>query len=243
MASTTEIAPRINSENKFARSDSESWRFADSGQPGMILFQPIDLPITTESPNTNGFITASAGTAMAGVPSNAVVQSLIRQFYLGHNGRVVSPGQPGFDGPVDLLSGPASISRRGWAYEKPALTPEEIANLFSIKSAGEESTDSLPEVIAEFAAGVPGYPPPPAWVVELGTELARAAEEHTVEPEISVDVDGELSFDLRLRNGFLVIAELAIGGALNARVYDAGDVLAQRLPDAAPADLLAWLRG
>lgn len=243
MAITTEIAPRINNENKFARTDSESWRFADSHQPRMILFQPIERSITTEPSDTNGFTTPLAGTAVAGVPSNAVVQSLIRQFHLGHTGRVVSPGQPGFDGPVDLLSGPASISRRGWAYEKPALTPEEIAKLFSVKSAGEESTASLPEVIAEFAAGVPGYPPPPAWVVELGAELARAAEEHTVEPEISVDLDGELSFDLRLRNGFLVIAELSIGGALNARVYDADDVLVQRLPDAAPADLITRLRG
>lgn len=110
-------------------------------------------------------------------------------------------------------------------------------------AVGATATAPPHPVIAEFAAGVEGYPPPAAWVVEMGAELVRAAEAHTVEPEISVDLDGELSFDLRLRNGFLVIAELSISGAINARVYDAGDVLVQRLPEAAPSDLITRLRG
>ena len=110
-------------------------------------------------------------------------------------------------------------------------------------AVGATATVPPHPVIAEFAAGVAGYPLPEVWVVEMAAELVRAAEAHTVEPEISVDLDGELSFDLRLRNGFLVIAELSIGGALNARVYDAGDVLVQRLPDAVPADLITRLRG
>ena len=243
MASTTETATRINNENIFARTDSESRRFADSHQPQMILFQPIERTITTEPPDTNGFTTAPAGTVMAGVSANAVVQALSKQSYLGHNGRVVSPGQPGFAVPIDLLSGPVSVSRQEWAYEKPAPTPAEIAKLFSIKSAGEESPASLPEVLAEFAAGVSGYPPPPAWVVELGAELVRAAEEHTVEPEISVDVDGELSFDLRLHNDLLLMGELSIGGAVDARVYDASNALVQRLRHAVLADLITLLSG
>ena len=243
MAAVAEISPSIHRESYFIQSAAETREFTASHQSRITLVQPIDGLTASEPPDTNEFPMVSVETAVAGNLSKAFVQAIIRQSYLSHNVRVVSSSQPGFDLPVDLLFSSVSVSRRGWAYEKPAPTPEEIAKLFSIKSAGEESTASLPEVIAEFAAGVAGYPPPPAWVVELGTELVRAAVEHTVEPEISVDVDGELSFDLRLRNGFLVIAELSIGGALNARVYDADDVLVQRLPDAAPADLLAWLRG
>ena len=243
MAVTAEISPSIHRESYFIHSASETREFTDSRQSQITPVQLIDGLTASEPPDTNEFPVVAVETAVAGNLSNAVVQALIRQLYLGHNVRVVSPGQPGFDLPVDLLFSSVSVSRRGWAYEKPAPTPEEIAKLFSIKSAGEESPDSLPEVIAEFAAGVAGYPPPAAWVVELGAELVRAAEDHTVEPEISVDVDGELSFDLRLNNDFLLMGELSIGGAVDARMYDASNALVQRLRHSTLADLITLLSG
>ena len=62
-------------------------------------------------------------------------------------------------------------------------------------------------IVEEFAAGVEGVVPG-AEVVAMAGRLARAAIANTVEPELAVDVDGALSFDLRLNNGLLLLAEL-----------------------------------
>ena len=96
--------------------------------------------------------------------------------------------------------------------------------------------------IAEFAAGVAGYPPPAPGVVELGAELVRAAAERlgaVRPPEFSVDGDGALAFDLRLNDGRLVFAELSIGGTLAFSVYGLNDELAQSLDAADPSDLIS----
>ena len=61
----------------------------------------------------------------------------------------------------------------------------------------------------EFAAGLDGKRPEPL-VVEMAARIANAALDKTREPEISVDVDGALSFDLELPDGRLLLAELAI---------------------------------
>ena len=50
---------------------------------------------------------------------------------------------------------------------------------------------------------------------ELALRLSAAAVEKTNEPEITVDVDGALSFDLRLNSGLLMFAELTVGGMLS----------------------------
>ena len=68
-----------------------------------------------------------------------------------------------------------------------------------------------------------------------------AAVEKTVEPEITVDVDGALSFDLRLASGLLLLAELALDGTLDASIYDDRQgVLIKRLPQATDYELIAW---
>lgn len=78
-----------------------------------------------------------------------------------------------------------------------------------------------PEVLA-FAQGV-GDALPTDQVMETATCIAEAVLEKTVEPEISVDDDGALSFDLRLSNGFRMFAELPIDGSLDVGVYDDRD--------------------
>ena len=92
--------------------------------------------------------------------------------------------------------------------------------------------------VQEFAEGVEGAIPEPT-VVRTANTIARAAIEKTVEPEISVDIDGALSFDLRLANGLLLMAELDCQGGLDASIYDDKQgVLVKRLRNTTDAELI-----
>ena len=84
---------------------------------------------------------------------------------------------------------------------------------------------------------------PTADVVSMADRIARAAADKTVEPEITVDADGALSFDLRLTSGWLVLAELDLNGALDASTYDDRQgILIKRLPQATDSELVAWFQ-
>ena len=62
--------------------------------------------------------------------------------------------------------------------------------------------------------------PPSRPVVSLAGRLSEAVINNTIEPEITVDVDGALAFDLRLRNGLLMFAELQADGSLSVTILD-----------------------
>ena len=94
----------------------------------------------------------------------------------------------------------------------------------------------------EFAAGLDGKRPVP-WVVEMAARIANAALARTREPEISVDVDGALSFDLELPGGRLLLAELEIDGNIDAGVYEPPMEPVKLMPDATEADVISWLSG
>ena len=87
-----------------------------------------------------------------------------------------------------------------------------------VQSTGEPEV-ALHPVVQEFAAGVDGVKPSDE-VVEIATRLVRAALDQTADSEISVDVDGALSFVLRLNDGRLVLAELNPDGVIDASRYD-----------------------
>ena len=94
--------------------------------------------------------------------------------------------------------------------------------------------------IRAFSIGHEGKRPSVS-VVSMADRIAKAAGDKTVEPEITVDVDGALSFDLRLSNGWLVLAELDLDGALDASIYDDRQgILIKRLPQATDSELIAW---
>ena len=57
-------------------------------------------------------------------------------------------------------------------------------------------------------------------VVREAHTVYRAAIENTKEPEIVVDIDGVLSFDLRSEDGALILAELDSTGKAQGVVYD-----------------------
>ena len=98
----------------------------------------------------------------------------------------------------------------------------------------------LHPAVQAYAQGFGDMQPTRAAIV-IASRIVLAALERTVEPEITVDVDGALSFDLRLRNGLLVLAELDVWGELDASVYDDRQgVLVQRLPQTTESDLTSW---
>ena len=97
---------------------------------------------------------------------------------------------------------------------------------------------SLP-AIQEFAGGLEDARPE-SGVVNMASRIASAALEKTIEPEITVDTDGALSFDLRLSNGLLVLAELCVDGSLDASVFDdERGVLVKHIPQATETELIA----
>ena len=105
-----------------------------------------------------------------------------------------------------------------------------------------ENQAAVAAALDEFAAGLDGKRPEP-WVVEMAARIANAALAKTREPEISVDVDSALSFDLELPGGRLLLAELEIDGSINAGVYDPPLEPVKLMPDATEADIISWLSG
>lgn len=94
-------------------------------------------------------------------------------------------------------------------------------------------------VVEEFADGLDNARPSPE-IVGAASRITEAAHAKTVQPEISVDIDGALSFDLRLANGLLLIAELDADGTLEALLIDdERDEIIKRLPGIDDATLIA----
>lgn len=105
----------------------------------------------------------------------------------------------------------------------------------------DETRAEIKAALDEFAAGLDGKQPE-LWVVEMASRIAEAALAKTREPEISVDVDGALSFDLRLASEYLLLAELEIDGSIDASVYDLQDKLVQRMPKATAEAIISWIQ-
>lgn len=99
-------------------------------------------------------------------------------------------------------------------------TDERSPRVLAVADA--ETSPTLPPVVeaelAEFSAGLGGQCPT-AEAVRIARLVSAAAVRHVQHPGITVDIDGELSFDLRLKDGRLVFAELGFDGLLDVGVY------------------------
>ena len=73
--------------------------------------------------------------------------------------------------------------------------------------------------ITEFRRGTSEGRMPTEQIVAVARRLCDLAS-RSRQPEISVDMDGALSFDLRLHDDTLVMAELAIAGTVEAGLYN-----------------------
>ncbi len=82
-----------------------------------------------------------------------------------------------------------------------------------------EGVGSDHSVVQEFALGVEDVQPD-ANVVDMAERIVRAAQASVRNPDIVLDDDGEISLHLRLPDGRLLMAELAVDGTIWAGVYD-----------------------
>lgn len=102
----------------------------------------------------------------------------------------------------------------------------------------------IEHVLNEFERGPAAGAQPESWVVVMARSISKAAVDNTVQPDISVDPDdGELSFDLRLSDGRLVLADMEVDGSLDARVYDTENKPLISLRQATAEQLVAVLKG
>ena len=80
----------------------------------------------------------------------------------------------------------------------------------------------------------------------MAVRLVQAAVEHTDEPEITVDGDDGMEFDLRLGNGWLLMANLFPDGKIDVSVYDDSQGIpvkrVKRMPQASEAELVSLFR-
>lgn len=106
-----------------------------------------------------------------------------------------------------------------WMSDSRTALPHE----FSKPSlSGEFET-----AVRKFEAGMGGTCPDAA-IIMAARAIWEAAVQRTTDPEIAVDdVDGALSFDLRLQDGRLVLAELFPDGKLHMGIYDKDDELVE----------------
>ncbi len=100
---------------------------------------------------------------------------------------------------------------------------------------------AVSSALEEFRHGLDGLQPH-VDVVDLATRIAQVAVESTVHPDITFDVDGELSFYLRLHDGRLLLAELAVDGSIDASLYDDKNSLLKRMAPATEDDFITVLK-
>ena len=123
-------------------------------------------------------------------------------------------------------------------HGKPAmLTARSATDLLSSLNL---AIARRPAVIDEFAMG---SEPPANQVVQEAHRLYRLAHERTRQPEISVDIDGALSFDLRLHDDTLVMAEMEVDGTVNAGIYNPDDRQIYRIRSGGASDLIRVITG
>ena len=104
-----------------------------------------------------------------------------------------------------------------WMFDSRTAIPHEIS---MPPLSGEFET-----AIGKFEAGMGGACPNAA-VITAARAIWEAAVHRTTDPDIAVDdVDSALSFDLRLQDGRLVLAELFPDGKLHVGIYDRDDEL------------------
>lgn len=91
--------------------------------------------------------------------------------------------------------------------------------------ADERLPASIESVLTDFAVGVGGKVPSRR-TQDAARRIATEASKYTKHPDLTVDVDGALSFDMRAMDGRVVFAEMDIDGGLDVGVYsDAGQML------------------
>lgn len=103
----------------------------------------------------------------------------------------------------------------------------------------------LPEpietVLNEFAEGIGGKAPSRG-IQDAARRIAIEANKYTKNPDLTVDVDGALSFDMRAMDGRVVFAEMDIDGQLDVGVYSESGQMLDHKPQATEAVFFAAIK-
>ncbi|MDE2817828.1 MAG: hypothetical protein OXK81_14185 [Chloroflexota bacterium] len=114
-----------------------------------------------------------------------------------------------------------------------------IQPLFAVPAELPAPPLVIPEMVhAEldaFAEGI-GDVRPSGEVVMMAFRIARVVVANVEHPDILMDIDGELSFDLLRKDGRLVLAEMEVNGTIHASLYDCQNSLLEYMPSATEAE-------
>ena len=102
--------------------------------------------------------------------------------------------------------------------------------------------DELKDELAQFAVGLEAEQPPTKEVVDMATRILHVVVENAPVPDVIVDTAGALSFDMRLNDRRLIMAELEADGSINVGEYDAQDELIKFIPLATEAEFISILK-
>ena len=106
----------------------------------------------------------------------------------------------------------------------------------------ERIDHEVQDILDEFRKGFDGEHQPSKNVVEMATKICQTAIKATDHPDIIVDDDGALSFDFRLKSGYLIMAEIEIDGSIAANLYDENDQLLEEMIRATEKDFIRILQ-
>ena len=164
-------------------------------------------------------------TPYGGVQSDSVIQALY--YRAGTVGNVT----------------PQAIRSHDWweDFILPELNVFELEDRSLDGVIKDIKVDEVRHELSEFRQGIEGVQPA-RQVVKMAVRISKVAINFTKLPDITVDIDGELSFYLRLKDGRLVLAELGVEGLIDASVYDENDKLLKRMPSATEKELIAVLK-
>lgn len=108
-----------------------------------------------------------------------------------------------------------------------------------------DNLQPLPEpieaVLNEFAEGIGGMAPSRG-IRDAARRIAIEANKYTQNPDLTVDVDGALSFDMRAMDGRVVFAELNTDGQLDVGVYSESGQMLDHNPQATEAVFFAAIK-
>ena len=120
----------------------------------------------------------------------------------------------------------------------------EYIDQVGMGSTREQEFVGIPEEIqaeiSNFSDGIAGVRPD-STVVHKAIRIARIATERAPHPDITTDEDGELSFYMRLHNGYLIMAEMSISGSIDVGVYGVDNKMVQRIPRATEREFVEVL--
>lgn len=140
---------------------------------------------------------------------------------------------------------PRQVRRQAYLFTGTEIMREWSIEPHFVQERNALAASDLPPVVREFAEGVDGVRPGRE-VVAMAVRLVQAAIEHTNEPEITVDDDDGVEFDLRLGNGWLLMANLLPDGRIDVSVYDDSQGIpvkrVKRMPQASEAELVSLFR-